>query len=142
MKEDTIIIAAIVGFASSAITLFLTSMIDYLKAKLTYKLDMKKLVFQRKTDVSERAMSWYQESIDCFSTMKLAYQELDGSSNPIIWAKLIQSTNQANKLYAEANVRLSPLYLYFDFRKIEEKHHVSFSMQYFNDVLVEVGKDE
>lgn len=31
--------------------------------------------------------------------------------------------------------------MYFDFRKIEEKHHVYLSMQYINDILVEVGKD-
>jgi hypothetical protein len=37
----------------------------------------------------------------------MAYQELDGSSNPITIEKFIQSTNQAGKLYAESNTYLT-----------------------------------
>lgn len=137
MEKINLITAGIIG---SVITLLITALIDCIKEYLRYKLEKGKLVFQRKTDAAEKAMSWYQESVDCFMMMKMACSEIGDKYNPITWTKFISSTNQANQLYKEANIRLNPLYLYFDFKKIEEKYATFASMQYINDALTEIGK--
>jgi len=137
MGEYKMIVAAILG---STITLLITAVIDYFKEMYRSKLERDKLVFQRKTDAAEKAMSWYQESADCLMMMQTACSDMGATYNPIIWTKLIQSANQANQLYKETNLRLNPLYLYFDFRKIEEKHNIYASMQFVNAVLVQIGE--
>ena len=60
MENYNMIIAGAIG---SAITLLLTALLDYLKERYRAKIDMRKIVFQRKTDVVERAVSWYQEAV-------------------------------------------------------------------------------
>lgn len=56
----------IAGAIGSAITLLLTALLDYLKERYRAKIEIPKLVFQRRTDAVERAISWYQEAIDCY----------------------------------------------------------------------------
>ena len=58
MGEYKMIVVAILG---STITLLITAVIDYFKEKHLSKLEKQKLVFQRKTDAAEKAMSWYQK---------------------------------------------------------------------------------
>lgn len=131
------IVAAILG---STITLLITAVIDYFKEKYRYKMEKHKLVFQRKTDAAEKAMSWYQEGADCLMMMQSACSDMEATFNPITSTKLIQSANQANQLYKETSLRLNPLYLYFDFRKIEEKHNVYSSMNFINETLAKIGE--
>lgn len=136
MEEYKMIVAGIIG---SAITLLITAVIDYFKEKYRSKLEKDKLVFQRKTDAAEKAMSWYQESADCLIMMQTACSDIGATYNPIIWTKLMQSANQASQLYKETSLRLNPLYLYFDFRKIEEKYQIFVSAQFVNNTLVKIG---
>jgi len=137
MEEYKMIIAGIIG---SAITLLITAIIDYFKEIHRSKLEKDKLVFQRKTDAAEKAMSWYQESADCLMMMQTACSDMGGTYDPIIWTKLMQSASQADQLYKETSLRLNPLYLYFDFRKIEEKHNIYTSMQFVNAALAKIGE--
>jgi hypothetical protein len=136
MGEYKMIVAAILG---STITLLITAAIDYFKEKHLSKLEKQKLVFQRKTDAAEKAMSWYQESADCLMMMQTACSDMGATFNPITWTKLMQSANQASQLYKETSLRLNPLYLYFDFRKIEEKYQIFVSAQFVNNTLVKIG---
>ena len=59
----------IAGAIGSAITLLLTALLDYLKERYRAKIEIQKLVFQRRTDAVEKAISWYQEAIDCYRMM-------------------------------------------------------------------------
>lgn len=131
------IVAAILG---STITLLITAVIDYFKEKHLSKLEKDKLVFQRKTDAAEKAMSWYQESADCLMMMQTACSDMGAIFNPITWTMLMQSANQASQLYKETSLRLNPLYLYFDFRKIEEKYQIFASAQFINYTMVKIGE--
>lgn len=63
------------GLIGSIITLILRSLIDRWNANTLYKQELRKQVFQRKTDVVERAMSWYQETVDMYSLFQMAIQE-------------------------------------------------------------------
>lgn len=61
MENYNMVIAGVIG---SAITLLLTAIFDYLKERYQAKIEIQKIIFQRKTDAAENAISWLQESMD------------------------------------------------------------------------------
>lgn len=136
--EDYKMIAA--ALLSSIITIGIKAIIDFCNESKKYKRELLKMVFQRKTDAVERAISWYQEAIDCYMMLQVACDEINQSFNLATWSKLITSTAQANRLYQETNSRLNQIYLYYNFSDIENKHHVTKSVQYMNYALTEISK--
>ena len=77
METYNLIIAGTIG---SVITLFLTANFDYLKEVYRAKIDERKIVFERKIEVAENAVSWFQESIDCYRMMQIACDEMSEES--------------------------------------------------------------
>lgn len=55
MENYNMIVA---GIIASSITLLLTAILDLCKDRFREKLEFKKLIFQRKTDSVEKAISW------------------------------------------------------------------------------------
>lgn len=51
----------------------------------------------------------------------------------------MQSALQVNELYKNSSIRLNQIYLYFDFRNIEENPGTFASMQFFNKTLTMFG---
>ena len=51
MENYNMIIAGVIG---SAITLLLTALLDYLKERFHAKIELKKLVFQKKADAADK----------------------------------------------------------------------------------------
>ena len=92
------IIAGVIG---SVITLLITAIIDYYKERYKSSIEMRKMVFQRQTDAAEKAMSWFQESIDCFRMLQMACNEITEKYNPITVGKIMGAVKQADKLYKE-----------------------------------------
>ena len=137
MDNYNIIIAGVIG---SSITLLLTALFDYLKEKHRAKIDMRKLVFQRKTDVVERAVSWYQEAIDCYRMMQTACDALEEEYNPTTYNRLVASFAQASRLYENTSKVLNPIYLYYNFSDIESKYDIQYSWEYINFTIKELGK--
>lgn len=137
MDNYNIIIAGVIG---SSITLLLTALFDYLKEKHRAKIDMRKLVFQRKTDVVERAVSWYQEAIDCYRMMQSACNAMEEKYNPTTYSRLVLSFAQAGKLYDNTGKILNPIYLYYNFSDIERKYDIQHSWNYINYTINELGK--
>lgn len=131
------IIAGVIG---SAITLLLTAIFDYLKERYQAKIEMRKLVFQRKTDAVERAMSWYQSAIDCYRMMQAACDAMEETYNPTTYNRLIMSFAQASKLYDDTGKILNPIYLYYNFSDIEKKYDIQHSWEYINFAIKELGK--
>lgn len=131
------IIAGIVG---SAITLLLTALIDYLKEKNHAKIDICKLVFQRKADAAENAVSWLQEGIDCLRMMQSACDDIEDVYNPVVCERLFKSAAQANVLFRNAGKSLNRIYLYYDFADIENKYNTIESWNYINFAITEIGK--
>lgn len=131
------IIAGVVG---STITLLLTAFIDYLKEKYHAKIEIRKLVFQRKTDAVERAVSWYQEAIDCYRMMQSACNAIEEKYNPTTYGRLVLSFAQAGKLYDNTGKILNPIYLYYNFSDIERKYDIQHSWNYINYTINELGK--
>ena len=137
MENYNMIIAGAIG---SAITLLLTALLDYLKERFRAKIDMRKLVFQRKTDVVERAVSWYQEAIDCYRMMQTACDAMEEKYNPTTYSRLLASFTQAGRLYESTSKILNPIYLYYNFSDIESKYDIQHSWEYINYVIKELGR--
>ena len=130
------------GFMGAVFALLLAVLMDYLKERFRSKMEMKRMVFQRQTDAAERAMSWYQEGIDSLTMLKMACDEVTVEYNPATWMKFITSVNQLNTVYNSMGTQLNPIYLYFDFSKIEKKNNSLKSAMYINNTLTEIGKFE
>lgn len=137
MENYNLIIAGVIG---STITLFLTAIIDFIKEKYRTKIEMHKLVFQRKTDTVERAISWYQEAIDCYRMMQTTCDALEEEYNPTTYNRLEASFAQAGRLYANTNKVLNPIYLYYNFSDIEAKYDIQHSWEYINFAVKELGR--
>ena len=137
MENYNMIIAGVIG---STITLLLTAIFDLLKEKYRAKIEMKKLVFHRKTDAVERAISWYQETIDCYRMMQTACDAMEEKYNPTTYSRLLASFIQAGRLYENTSKMLNPIYLYYDFSDIERKCDIQSSWEYINFAIKELGK--
>ena len=137
MENFNLIIAGVIG---STITLFLTAIIDFIKENYRTKIEMRKLVFQRKTDAVERAISWYQEAIDCYKMMQTACDTLEEEYNPTTYSRLVASFAQAGRLYENTSKVLNPIYLYYNFSDIESKYDIQYSWEYINFTIKELGK--
>ena len=96
MENYRLIIAGTIG---SVITLFLTTIFDYLKEGYRAKIDERKIVFQKRIEIAENAVSWFQESIDCYRMMQIACNEMSEEYNAVVWDQFIKSSMQAYNLY-------------------------------------------
>ena len=137
MENYNMIIAGVIG---SAITLLLTALLDYLKERHHSKIEIRKLVFQRKVDAAEKAVSWLQEGIDCLRMMQSACNDIEEEYNPVVCERLFKSATQANVLFDNAGKLLNRIYLYYDFIAIENKYNTIQSMNYINFALTEIGE--
>lgn len=137
MEDYKMIIAGIVG---SVITLLLTAILDYLKEIHHNRIELKKILFQRKLEVVEKAMSWYQEALDMYYMLQTALKEYDKDCNPITVQKIQVACMKSNKLFQEAESRLNSIYLYYDFSDIEKKYHGRDSMECINKLLTLVAE--
>ena len=137
MENYSLIVAGTIG---SVITLFLTAVFDYLKEGYRAKINDRKIVFQRRIEMAENAVSWFQESIDCYRMMQIACNEMSEEHNPVVWDKFIKSSMQAYNLYLDTPKNLNRLYLYFDTLDIERKHNLVYSTEQINRTVTELGK--
>lgn len=139
MEDYRMIIAGVIG---SVITLLITAIIDYYKERYKSNMEIRKMVFQRQTDAAEKAMSWFQESIDCFRMLQMACNEITEKYNPITVGKIMGAVKQADKLYKETNLRLNPIYLYCNFVEIEKKYNTYQANMKLSQTITEIGKLE
>ena len=137
MGNYHIVIGGVIG---SSITLLLTSLLDYLKEKYRNKIELRKLVFQRKTDAVERAISWLQEASDCYRLMQSACDAMEYEYTTTSYNRLVASFVQANKLYENAGEKLNPIYLYYNFSEIEKKYNIQYSWNQINLAIKELEK--
>lgn len=128
------------GLIGSIITLAIKYLLERWSASAVYKRELRKQVFQRKTDAVERAMSWYQEAFDMYSLYQMAISEYDGTPNPAVMAKLQYVSMQTTKLMQETSVKLNPIYLYYDFSDINRKYQVLESTQIMNKAFALIGQ--
>lgn len=137
MGNYNMIIAGVIG---SAITLLLTALLDYLKERYHAKIEIRRLVFQRKADAAEKAVSWLQEGIDCLRMMQSACDDIEEVYNPVVCERLFKSAAQANVLFENTGKSLNRIYLYYDFADIENKYNTLQSWEYINFAITEIGK--
>ena len=128
------------GLIGSILALGIRYLLERWSASTAYKRELRKQVFQRKTDAVERAMSWYQEAFDMYSLYQIAISEYDGSLNPVTLTKLQYVSVQMIKLLQETSVKLNPIYLYYDFTDINLKYRVAESSQITNKAFILAGQ--
>lgn len=137
---DQIITGGLIG---SLITIIIRAIINAIGERVKYKRELRALVFKRKTEVVERAMSWYQEALDMYSMLQTALKEYDKDCNPVTVEKIQIALLKSNKLFQETDSRLNPIYLYYDFSDIETKYHGRESIQAINksmDLICKIGQ--
>lgn len=132
-----IITSSLIGFI---IALTIKYLLERWSASTAYKRELRKQIFQRKTDAVERAMSWYQEAFDMYSLYQMAISEYDGTPNPAVMAKIQYVSMQTTKLMQDTSVKLNPIYLYYDFSDINRKYQVLESAQTINKAFALIGQ--
>lgn len=126
---------ATVGFGSALITLIITKMIDIIQEKKRFKRELFKLIFERKTNTVENAMSWYQEALDIYRLLQMSCNAYQEGLEDYALARLIIAGQLSDKVFKESSIRLNPIYLYYDFSKIEQKNKSSEALEYMNDSI-------
>ena len=126
MKEILIVTSGLFG---SVITFIIQAIVNARINSINHTRKIEILVFQRKTEVVEQAISWYQEAIDTYMMFQMALRTYDKNCNPITMEKIHMSSLRSLKLYNESSTRLNPIYLYYDFKDIYEEFHGKFVQQ-------------
>ena len=134
---EKFITASLIG---SLITLLIRALIDALSDHKRHKRELRKQVFERKTNAVEMAMSWYQEALDNFVMLQQACDSFGNNADNIALFKLQTAAMKADMMFKESATRLNTIYLYYDFMDIEKKHNVYNSMQYINYGITEIIK--
>lgn len=128
------------GLIGSLVTIIIQAIVNAISERAKHKRDLSSLVFQRKLEVVERAMSWYQETLDMYYMFQTALKEYDKDCNPITGQKIQVACTKSNKLFQEPESRLNSIYLYYDFSDIEKKYHGRESMGHINKLLTFVAE--
>lgn len=140
MNEDIMFwVTTAVGLGSSLITLFITKMIDIIQERKKFKRELFKLVFERKTNVVENAMSWYQEALDVYRLLQMSCNAYQEGAEDYAFARLIIACQLSDKVFKESSIRLNPIYLYYDFSKVEQKNKAPEALEYMNDSMNKIA---
>ena len=107
----------------SLITIILQAIISVFMERTKHKRELKLKVFERKTEVVEKAMSWLQECCDTYRMLQMSLRAYDEKRNPYHCNGILSSVAKSDKLFRESESRFNSLYLYYDFSDIEEKYH-------------------
>ena len=89
------------GLIGSLVTIIIQAIINAISEGVKHKRELRSLVFQRKLEVVEKAMSWYQETLDMFYMLQTALKEYDKDCNPITVQKIQLACMKSNKLFQE-----------------------------------------
>lgn len=130
---------ATVGLGSALIALIITKMIDFIQEKKRFKRELFKLVFERKTNAVENAMSWYQEAVDVYRLLQMSCNAYQEGLEEYAFTRLIIASQQSDKVFKETSSRLNPIYLYYDFSKVEQKNKASEALEYMNDRMNKIA---
>ena len=126
------------GLVGSIITIIVQTLLNNWMEKIKNEREIRKLVFQRKTEIVEKAMLCYQNAIDAYLTLQTG---LKGSNkdvvNPIAVGNIQTAIDGLNKLSYNNENRI---YLYYDFSDIVNKYHGRESMDIINKLFLLVGE--
>lgn len=128
------------GLLGSLVTIIIQAIINAISDRVRHKRELRSVVFQRKLEVVEKAMSWYQETLDMYYMLQTALKEYDNDCNPITIQKIQVACIKSSKLFEEAESRLNSIYLYYDFSDIEKKYHGKESMDCINKLFTLVAE--
>lgn len=126
------------GLVGSIITIIVQTLLNNWMEKIKNEREIKKLVFQRKTEIVEKAILCYQNTIDAYLTLRAGLKgSKKGIVNPVAAGNIQVAIDRLNKLSAENENRI---YLYYDFSDIVNKYHGRESMDTINKLILLVGE--
>ena len=133
--ESSLITAGLLG---SIITVITQALLNNWFEGVKNRREIRKLIFQRKTEIVEKAMLCYQNAIDAYLTLQTG---LKGSNkdfiNPIAVGNIQAAIDRLNKLSYDNENRI---YLYYDFSDIRNKYRGRESMDVINKLFLLVGE--
>lgn len=132
-------LTAAVGFGSSLMTLIITKIVDSFQEKKRFKRELFKLLFERKTNAVENAMSWYQEALDNYRLLQMGCKAFQDGLEDYAFARLYIACQQSDKLFKESSTRLNPIYLYYDFSQVEQRNKSPEALEYLNNNMNKVA---
>lgn len=65
------------GLIGSLVTIVIQAITNAISERVKHKRELRSLVFQRKLEVVEKAMSWYQETLDMYYMLQTTLKEYD-----------------------------------------------------------------
>lgn len=138
-EVSMILVTAVIGLGSSLITLIITKIIDARQEKKRLRRELFKLVFERKTNAVENAMSWYQQALDVYLLLQASCKSYQEGLEDYAFTRLMAVSQRSDKLFQETSIRLNPIYLYYDFSKIEQKYKSLESAEKINDNINKIA---
>ena len=109
----------------SIITLLAKWLIDLITDSIKEKRERRKMLFQRKSEVAERAMSYYVELYENWYMLKDAMSRFTVNPSPAVIETLNTAITNSQRLHAQRGERLNAINLYYDFSDIEKKYSIS-----------------
>ena len=96
-------------------------------------------MFQRKLEVVEKAMAWYQEAIDTYLMLQMVFKAYDKENYELSMVRIRYFSLKALKLFEESSERLNPINLYYDFSKIENKYNANGCKEQINKICANIA---
>ncbi len=97
------------GLIGSLVTIIIQAVINAVSEKVRHKRELRSLVFHRKLEVVEKAISWHQETLDMYYMLQTALKEYDKDCNPITVQKPHVACMKSNKLFQETEKSLNAI---------------------------------
>lgn len=124
----------------SIVTIIVQYIVNYFSDEKKHKRELNKIVFVKKIETIEKAMSWYQEALDCYAMLRSSCNELNTKYSDFSYNKLCHAGSICQKLFSEASNRLNHIYLYYSFNEINNKYDSAGSIDYINFALAEISR--
>lgn len=136
MKKLSILIS---GLCGSILTLIVQTFINAKTNSINHKRSKQKILFLRKLEIVEKAMAWYQEAIDTFRMLQMAFKAYTMESNDLSMQRIQMYSMKSLKLFEESSSRLNPIYLYYDFSSIENKYNAKECNEQINKICTKIA---
>lgn len=128
----------------SIITLLAKWVIDLTTDSIKEKRERRKMLFQRKAEAAERAMSFYVELYANWYMLKDAMSRFTINPSPAVIETLNTAIANNQRIQAQQGDRLNAINLYYDFSDIEKEHNipeVNKILNSLNDIISKTYRD-
>lgn len=106
-------------------TLFIKWLLDLFADKIKDKKERRKMVFQRKAEAAENAMSAYLELYNSCYSMRDAFSRITPKLSGVNMAMIENTIANHQQVISRVIEKTNPVQLYYNFSKIEKEYHIN-----------------